>query len=208
MNYFLKFDQKNVFDKKNHVVEFIRNYADKKVLSNAQKLLNESTDRLSIIDFIPNGDINLSTECVESVFSNNAVGGGVLGYSADQEEIKYLTCPECLVILLLAYEPQFKQSGNVDYFQRSLLDNESFCINGAEIYSECSGYGDTFKFLDPYDDTREMNGMMRGSKILIFDATNNRQFMDSVKKKNLLKLISSFNYVEQINRKREMSSYW
>ena len=28
LNYFLKFDEKNDFDKKNHVVEFIRNYAD------------------------------------------------------------------------------------------------------------------------------------------------------------------------------------
>ena len=98
--------------------------------------MNESRDPLISIDFIADGDMNLSTECVESVFANKAVGGGVLEAGAVQEEIKYVTCPECLVILLLAYEPQFKQSGDVDYFQRSLLDNESFCINGTEIYSD------------------------------------------------------------------------
>ena len=113
------------------------------------------------------------------MFAHNAVGGGVLGYDAFQEEIKYVTSPECLVILLLAYESKFKSSGDVDYFERSLLDNESFCINGTEIYSDYSGYGDSFRFINPYDDRRKIKGMMRESKLLIFDTYGKKQFSNS-----------------------------
>ena len=122
--------------------------------------------------FILTGGMDLSPECVESVFANKAVGGGVLWSGAVQEEIKYVTCPECLVILLLAYEPNFKNDGDVDFFQRSLLVNESFCINGTEIYSDYTGYSKNFRFKGPHDDRRTMKGMMRESRLLIFDATD------------------------------------
>nr|CCC93125.1 putative poly(ADP-ribose) glycohydrolase [Trypanosoma congolense IL3000] len=67
-------------------------------------------------------------------FANRFIGGGVLSAGCLQEEIRFVTCPELLVSLLLC---------------EVLLDNEVVFVSGAGAYSATGGYAKTFHFVGP-----------------------------------------------------------
>ena len=75
----------------------------------------------------------------QAVFANKKIGGSVLTDGSVQEEIRYLICPECLIVLLLC--------NNED-----MTPTESVSIYGAEQCSIYSGYGrggtNPFKIVD------------------------------------------------------------
>ena len=54
-----------------------------------------------------------------------------------QEEIRFVLCPELLVSLL---------------FTECLEENESVIIRGCERFSSYQGYGDSFEWLEDYQD--------------------------------------------------------
>eukprot|EP00053_Salpingoeca_punica_P015769 m.145920 g.145920 ORF g.145920 m.145920 type:complete len:690 (-) comp16795_c0_seq3:1113-3182(-) len=76
-------------------------------------------------------------------FANKRIGGGVLGFGAVQEEIRFMICPELIVSRL---------------FVETIEDHESVIITGAEQFSKYSGYSSTFAwegdFVDktPFDE--------------------------------------------------------
>lgn len=70
-------------------------------------------------------------------FANKYLGGGVLNYGCVQEEIRFVICPELLVSLL---------------FTERLDHNESVVIRGCERFSSYTGYGNTFEWLEDFDD--------------------------------------------------------
>jgi len=71
-------------------------------------------------------------------FANKYIGGGVLGNGCVQEEIRFLMCPEMIVSRL---------------FTESLDDNECLVMIGCETYSTYTGYSDSFRWKDNYEDT-------------------------------------------------------
>lgn len=64
--------------------------------------------------------------CWEVDFANKGVGGGVIGYGAVQEEIRFLQCPELIVCQL---------------FMGLLEDNECVHITGYKQFNDTQGYG-------------------------------------------------------------------
>ena len=214
LNYFDTVSKRFDSDRQNKI-EFQRNVLCLPVLKQYMHELNTSEEPLIRIDFF-NGPMDPSLQCVESVFANKVVGGGVLDRGLAQEEIKYITCPECLVIVLLSYESEF---GKHVMYKNSMDINESFCINGAEIFSEYKGFKETFKFSDRYFDRREITKKKRESRLLIFDAIDLRtfvngakeQFHDLIKKRDITKLLSSFSFIDTDrsgNRLCLSTSHW
>jgi poly(ADP-ribose) glycohydrolase len=61
----------------------------------------------------------------------------VLNSGCVQEEIRFVLCPELLVSLL---------------FTECLEENESVIIRGCERFSSYQGYGDSFEWLEDYQD--------------------------------------------------------
>ena len=199
LNYFDTVSKRFDSDRQNKI-EFQRNVLSLPVLQQYMHELNTSNEPLIRIDFF-DGPMNPSLQCVESVFANKVVGGGVLDRGLAQEEIKYITCPECLVVVLLSYESEF---GKEAMYKNSMDIHESFCINGAEIFSEYKGFKETFKFSDRYFDRREITKKKMESRLLIFDAIDLRtfvngakeQFHDLIKRRDITKLLSSFSFVD------------
>ena len=102
LNYFREYSTKRSIDHDN-IIEYKRNVLSMDMVDRYLRALMNSGEPLIHIDFIP-GSMDLQSQCVESVFANEVVGGGVLGNGLVQEEIKYTTCPDCLVVVLLSYE--------------------------------------------------------------------------------------------------------
>eukprot|EP01126_Amoeba_proteus_P027203 TRINITY_DN269_c0_g1_i1.p1 TRINITY_DN269_c0_g1~~TRINITY_DN269_c0_g1_i1.p1 ORF type:complete len:290 (+),score=51.72 TRINITY_DN269_c0_g1_i1:660-1529(+) len=106
--------------------------------------------------------VNTTNEGIESLknachvdFANKYIGGGVLRWGCVQEEIMFMTSPECLVGLL---------------FLPKMEDNESISIKGAERYSKHKGYGKFFQFVDEVvDDNNSLDetGHVNTFKIVI-----------------------------------------
>ncbi|VDO13221.1 unnamed protein product, partial [Brugia timori] len=64
-------------------------------------------------------------------FANEYIGGGVLGSGCVQEEIRFLTCPEMIVSMILC---------------ERMHHNEAIVICGAERFSDYNGYGSSFRW--------------------------------------------------------------
>ena len=71
-------------------IEFQRNVLSVPMAENYMRELKDSKEPLLRIEFF-DGAMDPSLQCVESVFANKVVGGGVLGRGLAQEEIKYIT---------------------------------------------------------------------------------------------------------------------
>ncbi|KAH9601373.1 Poly(ADP-ribose) glycohydrolase [Trypanosoma melophagium] len=65
-------------------------------------------------------------------FANKFIGGGVLRSGCVQEEIRFVTCPELILSILVC---------------DSLQDNEVLFMSGAGEYSITRGYANSFRFL-------------------------------------------------------------
>ncbi|GAA29944.2 poly(ADP-ribose) glycohydrolase [Clonorchis sinensis] len=77
-------------------------------------------------------------------FANKFLGGGVLSSGCVQEEIMFVLRPELLATCL---------------FVECLGDDEAVLIEGAETYSQSSGYADTFKWTGDFSESH--SGMER-----------------------------------------------
>lgn len=109
-------------------------------------------------DFSATGRIEDARNAIEVDFANKFLGGGVLDMGMVQEEIMFTVSPECLVGML---------------FSESMKNREAILIQGAEIFSEYSGYGGSFKFKSNFDDNRpEGAGKVLNREIIAIDALN------------------------------------
>ncbi|XP_059489238.1 poly(ADP-ribose) glycohydrolase-like [Neocloeon triangulifer] len=82
------------------------------------------------------------------MFSNKRLGGGVLGNGSLQEENRFITCPELIVLKI---------------FFPELADDEVVIVENAGQFSKCEGYGFTFKYV-PID------RMIKTGSIIAMDA--------------------------------------
>ncbi|XP_070781013.1 poly(ADP-ribose) glycohydrolase [Enoplosus armatus] len=91
-------------------------------------------------------------------FASSWLGGGVLGSGLVQEEILFLLNPELIVSRL---------------FTEKLDDNECLIITGSQQFSCCSGFGDTFEWAGPHEDTLDRDKWNRLQRqVLAIDAVN------------------------------------
>ena len=72
---------------------------------------------------------------IEVHFANKFLGGGVLNEGCVQEEIRFLICPELILMRL---------------FTKVLDNSECVIITGAERYSNYTGYADSFAWSGDY----------------------------------------------------------
>ncbi|XP_028983377.1 poly(ADP-ribose) glycohydrolase [Betta splendens] len=97
-------------------------------------------------------------------FANMFVGGGVTGHGLVQEEIRFLINPELIVSRL---------------FTEALEYNECLIITGTEQYSKYSGYAESYKWMDSYnDETPRDDWQRRCTEIVAIDALKYRNYLD------------------------------
>ncbi|XP_062286812.1 poly(ADP-ribose) glycohydrolase isoform X2 [Scomber scombrus] len=97
-------------------------------------------------------------------FANRFVGGGVTGHGLVQEEIRFLINPELIVSRL---------------FTEALEYNECLIITGTEQYSKYSGYAESYKWKDNYnDETPRDDWQRRCTEIVAIDALKYRHFLE------------------------------
>lgn len=97
-------------------------------------------------------------------FANRFVGGGVTGGGLVQEEIRFIINPELIVSRL---------------FTEALEPNECLIITGAEQYSKYSGYSDSYKWKENYqDETPRDEWQRRCVEIVAIDALKFRHFFE------------------------------
>ncbi|KAM9338628.1 poly(ADP-ribose) glycohydrolase isoform 2-T2 [Symphorus nematophorus] len=91
-------------------------------------------------------------------FACSWIGGGVLGSGLVQEEILFLIHPELIVSRL---------------FTEKLSDNECLIITGAQQFSIYCGFGDSFEWAGPHEETLKKDEWRRLQRqILAIDALN------------------------------------
>lgn len=89
-------------------------------------------------------------------FANELIGGLVFKGGCVQEEIAFITKPECLISML---------------FCTRMEENESIHIRGCEQYSKYDGYGPSFSYTGDYVDETEMdNEGYKKTEIIAMDA--------------------------------------
>ncbi|KAM9804159.1 poly(ADP-ribose) glycohydrolase [Neosynchiropus ocellatus] len=97
-------------------------------------------------------------------FANRYVGGGVTGGGLVQEEIRFIINPELIVSRL---------------FTEALEPNECLIITGAEQYSKYTGYSDSYKWKESYnDETPRDDWQRRCVEIVAVDALKYRHFFE------------------------------
>ncbi|KAG0221642.1 hypothetical protein BGX31_009664, partial [Mortierella sp. GBA43] len=113
-------------------------------------------------------------------FANKVIGGGVLGYGAVQEEIRFAICPELIISRL---------------FTLTLQDNEALLIKGAERYSNYNGYGYTFTWHSNHIDNTPRDSLgRRKTEICAIDAIPFRS------KDHRLRQFSRHNVLRELNK--------
>uniref|UniRef100_A0A915ETV3 poly(ADP-ribose) glycohydrolase n=1 Tax=Ditylenchus dipsaci TaxID=166011 RepID=A0A915ETV3_9BILA len=98
-----------------------------------------------VIKKMPCGNVTVMRNCakqrkyrkgwqwhVTSRFRKQVYRGGVLGHGCVQEEIRFLICPEMIISCLIC---------------ERMKSFESIRIIGAEMYSDYTGYGDSFQWV-------------------------------------------------------------
>ncbi len=88
-------------------------------------------------------------ESIHTDFANAYIGGGVLTHGCVQEEIMFITHPECLVSML---------------FMDRMAHDEAIHIEGALRFAKYKGYGKSFQFVGPSDEFSA--GHIRNTKII------------------------------------------
>ncbi|KAF7701035.1 poly(ADP-ribose) glycohydrolase isoform X2 [Silurus meridionalis] len=121
-------------------------------------------------------------------FASNMIGGGVLNQGLVQEEIRFIQCPELIVARL---------------FTEKLGDNECLKITGAQVYSNTTGYSDSFQCNSPHtDSTQRDEWKRRYCQIVAIDAIKfddpRQQYSEKNIKRELLKAYVGFKGDPQI----------
>ncbi|KAJ3098697.1 hypothetical protein HK100_005033, partial [Physocladia obscura] len=75
--------------------------------------------------------------CLQTDFANELIGGGILDRGAVQEEILFAIYPEMLASML---------------FCERMADNEVIFFTGCERFSKYSGYSESFRITEPFND--------------------------------------------------------
>ena len=145
---------------------------------------DKCTEKLSKLHVSSKGTIEDDGHGMLQVdFANKWVGGGVLGYGAVQEEIRFLICPGLIISRL---------------FTEELQENESLVITGAEQFSSYSGYGSTFEWAGSHTDSTARDSWGRRDTTLVaMDAIVVRnpvsQFKPGLLRRELVKAYCSFS---------------
>ena len=93
---------------------------------------------------------------VQVDFANRRIGGHALAKGLVQEEIRFMICPELIVSILLA---------------DAMEKDDCIVITGAEMYSNYTGYGSTYKFTGAKTDELPRDELMRKmTQIVAMDA--------------------------------------
>eukprot|EP00397_Hematodinium_sp_SG-2012_P036606 GEMP01039538.1.p1 GENE.GEMP01039538.1~~GEMP01039538.1.p1 ORF type:complete len:468 (+),score=67.46 GEMP01039538.1:116-1519(+) len=93
---------------------------------------------------------------LQADFANQYLGGGVLWDGNVQEEIRFMICPELLVLMP---------------FCEAMVDNESLLIIGATQYVSYRGYGKSFECTGPINDPAPLDSQNRRDvHIIAYDA--------------------------------------
>ena len=150
----------------------------KKTQKLSGKNLKGNLSNFSITD-IP---IEQQSDCIQADFANKNIGGGVLRGGCVQEEIRFVISPECLIAVLF-------------YGKIKMEYNEAICIEGTNIFSNYSGYSDSFKFNGP-NNTINFD---KPDTIVAFDAQDyskhntNLQYIDIHINREINKCIVAFD---------------
>ncbi|CAK6976459.1 poly(ADP-ribose) glycohydrolase [Scomber scombrus] len=118
------------------------------------------------------GDIETEgTGMLQVDFASSWIGGGVLGSGLVQEEILFLINPELIVSRL---------------FTEKLGDRECLIITGSQQYSSYSGYGDSFEWTGPHEETLQRDDWSRLQRqILAIDAQHYKHRKEQFKMINV-----------------------
>jgi poly(ADP-ribose) glycohydrolase len=109
---------------------------------------------LSRFQVVPNAGLETMNGMWQADFANKMIGGGVLGRGAVQEEIRFSISPELLVSRL---------------FTQELQDNEALLMTGSQQYVSYSGYAQSFRLKEPYEDIAVIKrGLV--TKVIALDA--------------------------------------
>ena len=126
--------------------------------------------------------IEKQSDCIQADFANKNIGGGVLRGGCVQEEIRFVISPECLIAVLF-------------YGKIEMKSNEAICIEGTNIFSNYSGYGNSFKF-NGQNNTINFD---KADTIVAFDALHysranaNLQYIDTQINREINKCIAAFS---------------
>uniref|UniRef100_A0A3Q0S3X3 poly(ADP-ribose) glycohydrolase n=1 Tax=Amphilophus citrinellus TaxID=61819 RepID=A0A3Q0S3X3_AMPCI len=113
-------------------------------------------------------------------FASSWIGGGVLGSGLLQEEILFLMNPELIVARL---------------FTEKLEDNECLIITGSQQFSSYSGFGDTFEWAGPYQDSFERDEWARLKRqILAIDALKFRDRTEQYNRKHIFRELNKVRF--------------
>ncbi|KJE89541.1 hypothetical protein CAOG_00990 [Capsaspora owczarzaki ATCC 30864] len=138
--------------------------------------------RLSPVRLHPKGSIEVQPLASHADFANKYPGGGVLSQGAVQEEIRFACAPELMMSML---------------FCEVLHDNEAVIVQGAETFSDYTGYGRTLAFGGSVHDTttpRLPTGTLM-TEVLVMDAVKEpgrAQFRKAYCERTLRKALAAF----------------
>jgi poly(ADP-ribose) glycohydrolase len=124
------------------------------------------------------GSIDDATDSTMIDFANEYLGGGVLQMGCAQEEIIFITHPECIPAILLTKD--------------KMQANETVGITGVRRYCRYQGYVSTFQFLGDYNEEenekREFVAMDAVPFLMDYDA----QYSTEMIKRETLKAFCGF----------------
>jgi len=126
--------------------------------------------------------INVFTERMENAndaegfvdFANKNIHIHRIISSATQEEVLFSCCPEAFVSILLCEQ---------------LDDDEIVILRGCKRFIEYSGYGDTFRFVGPFENSQ----VNRIQDIIVIDACYCQQFEKKILERDLNKVWAGFS---------------
>ena len=96
-------------------------------------------------------EIEKHHDAIQADFANKYIGGGVLHNGCVQEEIRFVISPECLISKI--------------FFPDSMKPNEAIFIDKTRIYSNYTGYSNSFRYNGENPDY-----LSRTDTIVAFDA--------------------------------------
>lgn len=142
------------------------------------------------------GSIEDQKDMTQVDFANKRIGGGVLGWGAVQEEIRFLVSPELIISRLLVEQ---------------LASNESVILFGPERYCEYEGYAETFSFKKNYVDTTPRDTFLRRKvEIIAIDALKFTrawdQFTEVAFKRELNKAFAGFCPIDPQDKVKKIAT--
>ncbi|CAG9802342.1 unnamed protein product [Chironomus riparius] len=130
-------------------------------------------------------------------FANKAIGGGVLGNGAVQEEIRFCMNPELIVARL---------------FTECLENEESFIMIGTEQFNSYFGYATNFRFAGNFIDKTESDNFRRKKcQIVAIDAFRYDNYKEQFTEANLIRELNKAysGFYNQYKSKQAIASgFW